>query len=152
MSNDVTDDRLVVVFIKIRDAIAEVNKEYDARLKVLKDQKDKVGTELLRRLHERGSKQTKTDAGTAFISETMAVTIADEDLFGNFVLAEQDYSFYQKRVKVEHLKEYMKEHEGMLPPGLNVHRELEINVRRAPKKGDVNGGPASTGDDDTPEG
>ena len=151
MSEQATDDRLIAVFVKIRDTIAEVNKEYDERLAVLKAQRDRVGAELLRRLHERGSKQTKTDTGTAFISETMAVTIADEDLFGNFVLQQQDYSFYQKRVKVEHLKEYMKEHGGVLPPGLNIHRELEINVRRAPKKGDALNGAAPSSDDDSPD-
>ena len=152
MTNEVTDDRLISVFVKIRDTVADVNKEYEARLKILKDQQKRVGAELLRRLHERGSKQTKTETGTAFISETMAVTIADEDLFGNFVLTQQDYSFYQKRVKVEHLKEYMKENGGMLPPGLNVHRELNINVRVAPKKGVVDGnGAAASGDEESPD-
>jgi hypothetical protein len=151
MNNEATDDRLIGVFVKIRDRIAEVNREYDEQLAVLKGQRDRVGAELLRRLHERGSKQTKTETGTAFISETMAVTIADEDIFGNFVLQQQDYSFYQKRVKVEHLKEYMKANGGTLPPGLNVHRELEINVRRAPKKGDVLNGTAPSSDDDSPD-
>jgi hypothetical protein len=145
MEDDVTDDRLVAAYIKIRAAKAEVKREFDASLKVLDDQMTRVGAELLRRLHERKSKQTATAVGTAFISETMSVTIADEDLFGSFCLQEQDTGFYQKRVKVEHLRAYMKDHEGKLPPGLNVFRELNINVRAASKKGEIGGAEDDSG-------
>lgn len=124
-----TDDQIVGLFIKIRTKIADVNKEYDAQLQHLRGQQQQVSAELLRRLHERGATQTKTAAGTAFISEQMSITIADDDAYGAFVLAEQDYSYYQKRAKVERVKEYMTAHNGELPPGLNVFRELTINVR-----------------------
>jgi hypothetical protein len=135
MNTEPTDDVLVAVFIKIRNAIANVNREYDAQLAHLRDQKGQVAAEILRRLHERGSTQTKTPVGTAFIAEEMSITIADETAYGNFVLAEQDPSYYQKRAKAERVKEYMKEHDGALPPGLSVFRELVINVRAAKKKG-----------------
>jgi hypothetical protein len=142
MDTEPTDDALVGVFIKIRSKIAEVNKEYDDRLAHLRGQKQQVAAEILRRLHERGSTQTKTDKGTAFVSEDVSITIADEVAYGNFVLQEQDPSYYQKRAKVERVKEYMKDHEGTLPPGLSIFRELVINVRAAKKKG-VAGEPAS---------
>jgi len=130
----VGDDRLVRVFIKQRKRIAELNAEYEAAIKVVKDQQNMIRAELLRRLHERKSTQTKTQHGTAFIKEEMSVTIADEDAFGSFVLLEGDYSYYQKRPKVERIREYMKEHDGMLPPGLSVFREFDINVRVPSKR------------------
>jgi len=130
----VGDDRLVRVFIKQRQRIAELNAEYEAAIKVVKDQQNMIRAELLRRLHERKATQTKTQHGTAFIKEEMSVTIADEDAFGSFVLLEGDYSYYQKRPKVERVREYMKEHDGMLPPGLSVFREFDINVRVPSKR------------------
>ena len=127
--SEIGDDKLVRVFVKIRAKRAELSKEYDAADKVLKEQKDAIEAELLARLHVRGATQTKTDEGTAFIKENMTITIADEVAFGSFVIEQQDTAFYQKRAKVEHVQEYMKEHEGRLPPGLSAFRELSINVR-----------------------
>jgi hypothetical protein len=135
MDTEPTDTTLVKVFIKIRKAISDVTKEYDARIDALRGQQKQVGTEILRRLHERGASQTKTEAGTAFIGENMSITIADETAYGDFVLEQQDYGYYQKRAKVERVKEYMKQHDGTLPPGLTVFRELTINVRAAVPKG-----------------
>lgn len=140
-----TDDKLVEVYIKIRNKVAEVNREYVERLEHLKGQQKQVGTEILRRLNERGASQTKTPHGTAFVGEDMSITIADEEAYGAFVLAEQDHTYYQKRAKVERVREYMKAHDGALPPGLSVFRERVINVR-VPRKGakgeptDDNGG------------
>jgi hypothetical protein len=128
------DDQLVKVFIKMRTRIAELNEEYAAAIKVVKDQQQMIRAELLHRFQARGSTQTKTQHGTAFIKEEMSITIADESAYGAFVLAENDWSYYQKRAKVERVREYMKEHDGALPPGLSVFRELDINVRVPAKK------------------
>lgn len=139
MESEPTDDLLVSVYIKMRNKIAEVNKEYADRLKHLTDQQGQVSTEILRRLQERGSTQTKTGHGTAFVAEEVKITIADEDAYGQFVLAEKDPTYYQKRPKVERVKEFMKAHQGMLPPGLSIFRELVINVRAAKPKGIAHG-------------
>jgi len=127
------DDRVVKVYIKIRDARARLSKAYDAEDKLLKEQLSIVTAELLKRLNERGATQTKTEFGTAFVGEDMQVSIADEDAFRSFVLEQQDLNWYQRRVKVEHLREYMGVNGGRLPPGLNVFRERTISVR-APTK------------------
>ena len=145
------DDRIVRVYLKIRDTIAEVNDEYKERLAVLKAQQDRLKAELLRRLHERGATQTKTEAGTAFITENTTFTIADEELYGKFVLEQQDVDFYQRRAKAEHVKEYMKNNGGMLPPGLTIFTEQEINVRIPRKKG-VPSGAADAGAADPGDG
>lgn len=142
---EVGDDRLVKIIIKIRDTIAAVNKEYEERLNVLKEQKKLAETEILRRLQERGATQTKTQYGTCFITTKEQFTIADEEAYGEFVKAQGDYTFYQKRAKVERVQEYMNNHDGALPPGLNVFRELEINTRvprKTTAKENANGEPA----------
>lgn len=131
--NQIGDDKLVRVFRKMREKLREETKVYEAKAKELKESMAVVEAELLRRLQERGAKQTKTEDGTAFISETMTASIADEDQFFGFVRETGDLDFFQKRVSVTHLQEFMKEHKGVLPPGLNIFRELGINVR-APRQ------------------
>jgi len=129
----ITDDRLVRVFRKIRATISDETKKYEAVVSRLKDQQKQIEVELLRRLHERGATQTKTEEGTAFISEVMTANIAEDAAFRKFVLDTGDIDFFQRRISITHLKEYMKEHEEQIPPGLNIFKELNINVR-APAK------------------
>ena len=129
----ITDDRLVRVFRKIRSAISEETKTYEATVQKLKEQQKLIEVELLRRLQERGATQTKTEEGTAFISEVMTANIAEDAAFRKFVLDTGDIDFFQRRISITHLKEYMKEHEEQIPPGLNIFKELNINVR-APAK------------------
>jgi hypothetical protein len=124
------DNKLLKVALKIRDAIAEKTKAYDNEVKVLKDQLSQIENEVIRRLQERGSTQTKTEFGTAFLGEKMTCSIADEGAFEAFVIAEKDLAFYQKRVKVEHLREYMTANEGRLPPGLSIFKEVTLNLRK----------------------
>jgi hypothetical protein len=129
----INDDKLVRVYLKIRAARTKLSKEYDVADDALKQQLSVVSGEIMRRLLERGATQTKTPDGTAFFGEDMQVTIADEDVFKNFVLEARDLNWYQKRVKIEHLREYMKANQGRLPPGINVFRERTVLVR-APKR------------------
>jgi hypothetical protein len=129
------DDRLVGVIIKIRDKIADLNKEYEEALKTLREQKQRIENEVIRRLQERGASQTKTGKGTAFLGESMQATIADETQFKRFCLEQADLDFFQSRVKVAHLKEFMDNNEGKLPPGISVFREVTLNVRIPTKRG-----------------
>ena len=123
------DDRIVKAIVKMREAIASETKESEARVKVIKTQKEQLETELLRRLLARGATQTKTAFGTAFVDESMKAQIADEEVFRAFVRDSGDLDFYQKRLKVEHLREYMREHGDSLPPGVSIFKEKGITVR-----------------------
>lgn len=139
------DDAVVRVYRKIRDARSRLAKEYKDADAVLEAQLNTAGNELLKRLNERGSKQTKTDEGTAFVVEEMQANIADEVEFRGFVKEQDDLSFFQKRVKKERLVEWMKVNGGRVPPGINIFRELKINVRAPRKQGDPLGPEAFDG-------
>jgi len=122
MTTEITDEKLVKVYVKMRAERSRLAKEYKAADEALKEQQGRITGELLRRLNDRGSTQTKTEAGTAFIGEDMQVSIADEEIFRTFVLDAKDLNWY-----------HMKVNGGRLPPGLSVFRERTILVR-APKK------------------
>lgn len=134
------DDRIVRVIIKIRDAIAELNTEYKGKLDALEQQKHRLEVELIGRLQQRGATQTKTDFGTAFFGESMKVTIADPEAFKAFCRKQDDLDFFQLRVKLEHLKEYIAGSGGEVPPGLSIFREVTLNVRVPTKKGSKSDG------------
>jgi hypothetical protein len=126
----ITDEAIVDVIVKIRAARKTLKAEYEAADKNLTGQREQLDAELLRRLRERGATQTKTPAGTAFLGEDLSVTIADEAALFTFLDQEEDpYGWFQKRIKVERLREYQSQHEGGIPPGLSIFREATINVR-----------------------
>jgi hypothetical protein len=127
---EIGDDKLVKVIVKIRDAKAEATRAYKAQMAEFDKQREQLDAELLKRLQQRGATQTKTSFGTAYIGEDLSVTIADDQVLHAFLDETDDpYGWFQKRIKIERLREYMKEHQGGVPPGLNIFREATINVR-----------------------
>ena len=130
MESPITDDRLVLVLGKIRDAKSRLTSEYEKEYTRLGQQEKQVTVELLRRLHERGATQTKTPHGTVSLGVNMQASIADENVYFNFIRETGDLDFFQRRIKIAHLKEYMEVNEGRVPPGLNIFKEQTINLRR----------------------
>ena len=129
---DITTERLVKTFIRIRDARSKLAKEYAEQDEGMKASLKQVEIELLRRAQEDGVTGFKTKEGTTYTSEDMSVSIADDTVYFDFIRETGDLDFFERRVSVKHLKEYMNEHNGETPPGLNLFRELRMRVR-APK-------------------
>ena len=124
------DDKLVATIVKIRDARKDLKRGYEEADASLVAQREQLDAELLRRLLERGATQTKTASGTAFIGEDMKCTIAEENALYTFLDTEEDpYGWFQKRIKLERLREYQEANGGGIPPGLSIFREKTINVR-----------------------
>jgi hypothetical protein len=127
------DARIVKTIVKMRGKVAQLTKECDAAVKVIKDQQAMLEAELLKRLLARGATQTKTDFGTAYIKESVQYTIADGDAYWNFVKASDSPDYYQARVKAEAVRAYQAANEDRLPPGLSSYRENGITVRTSAK-------------------
>ena len=134
MAKDLSVDRLVKVFIKIRNARSENTREYEAKDAELKASLKLVEVELLRRAQEQGVDGfTVSGVGTTYINEEMHVSIGDDRAFYDFVRETGDLDFFERRVTVKHVKEYMDSNADSLPPGLHVFRELRMRVRGASK-------------------
>jgi hypothetical protein len=131
---DITDARLVRVILKIRTSMAELTRQYEVEYGRLKEQKSRLDAEMLKRLLDRGADSTKTDEGTAYVAEEMSASCSDENTFYEFVRATGDLDFFERRIKIGHLREYMEEHNGRIPPGLNVFRQNVVRVRAPTSK------------------
>lgn len=134
-----TTEALVRVFVRIRDARSSLKEKYEDEDNKLKSDLRAVENELLRRAQEQGVKQFKTDDGTAYIGEEQHVSMADAEVFRSFVEETGDLLFYEQRVSLGHVKEYMDAHDGKLPPGVNFFRENRMRVRANRKKGEGDG-------------
>jgi hypothetical protein len=136
MASTPTTEALVRTFVKIRDARSNMKSEFETADGRLKESLRTVENELLRRAQDQGVKQFKTDDGTAYIGEEQHVSMSDAEVFRGFVEKSGDLLFYEQRVSLGHVKEYMDANEGKLPPGVNFFRENRMRVRANRKKGE----------------
>jgi hypothetical protein len=134
MSNQVAVDILVKLYVKIRDAKSAAKKVFDTAEAKFNEQLAQVSTELKARAQAEGVEGFKTEFGTVYLSETMKTSCADWGAFGKFLEDHDPLEFLEKRISSTAIKDYMKENEGQLPPGVNIFKEIEARVRRAGEK------------------
>ena len=134
-ASTIPDDRLVRVYIKIRDAKKAKVKAHDAEVAVLDGQLKSISIELLRRTQERHNKGFTTDFGTVYIAETMKTSCADWGVFYEWIQKTPNgFEFLEQRIKSGSVQSYMAKNAGALPPGVNVFREIEARVRKPSTK------------------
>jgi hypothetical protein len=121
----------VAKYVQLRDARAASNKANDEIDRAYKECLEAIETSFLASAHEQGVSGFKTQHGTVFSEEQVLASIADEAAFFNFVLEEGDLDFFERRIKITHIKEYAKMNGGRFPPGLNIFREFKMKVRRS---------------------
>ena len=127
-----TTGDLIKRFIELRDykeaatrAFEETMKPYTEAMKTIED---RVTADIL----ACGGESIKTEHGTAYRTQVMAVKMADREAFMDFV--NEDWvnrnGFLTSAVTKEMVKEYLEEH-NQKPPGLDVAYVLKTNFRRA---------------------
>lgn len=132
----VPTNKLVRVFIRLRDKRAEAKRAFDEQDEDLKGKQRQVENELLRRALAEGVEGFKTIEGTTYISEEKHVSIADPDEFKTFLAEEDDpFLYFEQRPSLGRIVEFQKGHDGNLPPGIRMFRENRMRVRAAKKGG-----------------
>lgn len=126
-------DKVVQAYAAIRDARAAKRQQFDAEDAVMETDQHKLKALMLQLLNETGAKSIATDHGTAYRSEKIKVAAADWNVIYDWIREDPDrFEALEKRLKSTFVKQYMDDNDGAVPPGMNVHREYEITVRRAP--------------------
>lgn len=129
--NQATVDQRVARYVTLRDARAASNRDADNLDKAYKTALEAIENSMIAAAQMQGVTGFKTPHGTTYLDERMLASIADENAFFSFVKEQGDLDFFERRVKVAHVKEWQEANGGMLPPGLNVFREVTMKVRRS---------------------
>lgn len=131
MSDPTKNEKVVARMIELRDKMQELQKAVDKEVAVLKEQYEKGEAYLLAQLNTLGEGASlKLSTGTVFTTQKLLANVADKGVFAKFIRDTGEVEMLQMRVSTTTLKEYMDQHDGATPPGLNITRERTINIRR----------------------
>ncbi len=123
--------KIVQAYSAIRDARTAKRHAWEAEDLALEEDQNKLKVMMLELLNATGAKSINTDHGTVFRTEKIKPSAADWTAVYEWITANPErFELLEKRLKSTFVKEYMEEHEGAAPPGVNVHREFEVSVRR----------------------
>jgi hypothetical protein len=125
-------DRIVGAFTAIRDARAVKRRAYDAEDAALEADQTQLKVIMLELLNSIGGKSIATEHGTVYRSEKIKPSAADWNVVYAWIMADPArFEVLEKRLKSTFIREYMEENANAIPPGINVHREYDVTVRRA---------------------
>ena len=130
MSNEVPVEKLVKVYLKIKDTLAEKKAAYDEEEKKLKDKMAKVKSALLDYCREEGVESVKTTEGMFYRTVSTRYWTNDWESMGRFIVENNVPDLLEKRLHQGNMVQFLKENPETLPPGLNVDSEYIVIVRR----------------------
>ena len=130
MANEIPVERLVKVYIKMREKHAEMSKTFKEQEEALKDQMAKVKGALLEHCKEHNVESVRTAEGLFFRTLKQSYWTNDWESMGKFIVEHQVPELLEKRLHQGNIKQFLAEHPDLLPPGINVDSEYSVTVRR----------------------
>lgn len=124
-------ERLVKAHINIRDARSKLRKEYNEQDDGLKKKQERIEAEMLKFLNTNKIDNSKTSAGTFYRQVDTIPMGSDWNAFYDWVKENDAFDALERRIKKGFINEYMEEHDGETPPGVSVHKQYVIRVRRS---------------------
>ena len=124
-------DKLVKVYIKIRDAKAAKTKELEDEIAQLDEQLGMVEAELLELCKSTGQDGGKTQHGSFRRSIKTRYWTSDWDKMYDFIKEHNAPELLERRVAQTAFKEFLSSNPDKMPEGMNVDSRYAITVTRA---------------------
>jgi hypothetical protein len=124
-------DKLVRVYIKIRDAKAAKAKQLEDEIAELDKQLDTVEAELLELCKSTGQDGGKTQHGSFRRSVKTRYWTSDWDKMYQFIKDNDAPELLERRVAQTAFKEFLASNPDKMPEGMNVDSRYAITVTRA---------------------
>ena len=123
-------ERLARVWRKMQDKRDEIRAAYEAADKSVEDQQKIVGTALLSAMTGMKGDKLTTAAGVIERQTKTQVSGADWNAIYRFVTDHDAWQMLHKRLSSTFVDAWAKDHDGELPPGVNVFRTLQVVVKK----------------------
>lgn len=126
---DVKADVLAERYIKLRDFKEKVSAEMKEKIAKVTQIMDDIELEMMTFLNTSGQESSATKAGTFFKQTKTTASVADRDLYLEFVMSSGATNFLTNHISADAVKEYVAEHDAV-PPGVNVTKITSVGVHR----------------------
>ena len=141
-------DRVVQARQAIKDARTVKRHAWEAEDLALEEDQHKLDMLLLNLLNQQGAQSISTEHGTVYRSLKLKPSAADWGAIWDWIVADPARGeIMEKRLKAAFIKQFMEDNDGAIPPGVNIHREYEVAVRKPTAKPTSGGSPADQGEE-----
>jgi hypothetical protein len=123
-------ERLAKIYIKIRNTIQAVNKEYEGKIEELKAQQDIVSNAMKDQMMAQGMKTARTDNGTIILGQKQRFYTQDWASFKQFVVEHDALDLFERRISQSNMQQFLEANPALVPPGLNAETEFTVSVRK----------------------
>lgn len=121
-------DELTAMYKRMREIKSAMEKEHKERTAKVNKGMKHIEARLLQFFEESGQTSAKTVHGTPYISLRETYSVADREVFLDWVKENEAWELLESRVGKAAVEAYKDEH-GDLPPGINYSSERKVNVR-----------------------
>ncbi len=130
MTEDISADKLVAVYMKMREKRASLLREYEEQDEAIKSQMEVVEGKLLDLCKAIGADSLKTQHGTIIRSVKTRYWTSDWNSMHKFIMEHNMPELLEKRVSQTTMKQLLDENPDLMPPGMNVDSRYAVTIRR----------------------
>ena len=131
MTEEIPADKLVAVYIKMRDKRAALLREYEEQDEAVKSQMEMVEAKLLDLCKAVGADSLKTQHGTVIRSVKTRYWTSDWNSMHKFIMENNMPELLEKRISQTTMKQLLDENPDMMPPGVNIDSRYAVTIRRS---------------------
>lgn len=128
--SEITADKLISAYIKLRTARQKLTQDYESADAELKEKQDKVSEMLLDICKDMGADSIKTQFGTATRRLSIRYKTTDWDSMYKFIKEHDAFHLLEQRIHQTNMKNLLEENPEMVPMGLSSDSEYVISVRK----------------------
>ena len=123
-------DKLVKIYIKMRDKRSEIKAAFEQEDQAIKAQMGVIESKLLETCKIAGADSINTAVGTVIRSVRTQYWTSDWESMHQFIMENNAPELLERRISQTTMKEFIKNHPDKLPKGLNADSRYAITVRR----------------------
>jgi hypothetical protein len=131
MTEDISVDKLVSVYIKMRDKRSTLLREYEEQDGEIKEQMETLESKLLDLCKSIGADSLKTQHGTVIRTVKTRYWTSDWNSMHKFIMQHNMPDLLEKRISQTVMKQLIEENPDMMPPNLNVDSRYAVTIRRS---------------------
>jgi hypothetical protein len=131
---DITADRLVDAYVKIRTKRSELKAAFEEEDSALVEKQKKISQALLQICKDTGVESIRTKHGTMTKVVKERYWCTDFGPFIQYVKENDAYHLLEQRVAQLNMKAWIKDHPDDLPPAVNCERSFDVQVRKPRKE------------------